>query len=306
MIVGIDEVGRGAWAGPLVVGAVMLGGSKIQGLTDSKKLTAKKRQLLAQEIKEKAIAIGLGWISAETIDKIGLSEALAMATRNALKEITVPYESIILDGTVNFINDSRVTTMKQADLLVPSVSAASIMAKVARDYYMSSKAHQEFPQYDFDRHVGYGTAMHKKSLIEHGVSPLHRTSFKPIRKLLGEAEKPKMTKVENTIGRKAEVVAAHYLEDHGYEIIEQNWRTKWCEIDVVARKENTMYFVEVKHRTSNDQGGGLAAITKKKHAQMRYAAEFWRHVHHNTEDAQLAVIVTSGTPPGVTEFVLNT
>lgn len=303
MIVGVDEVGRGAWAGPLVVGAVVLGGVEIEGLTDSKKLTAKKRQLLAREIKEKAIAIGLGWISAEIIDVIGLSAALAMAARNALKEITIPYDSIILDGTANFLSDPRSSTMKQADLLIPSVSAASIIAKVARDYYMMTKAHDEFPHYGFDRHVGYGTTAHKKALIAHGVSSLHRASFKPIRQLLGENQRVKQSKVVDTIGRRAELAAAQYLEKQGYTILDKNWLTKWCEIDLVAQKAGTVYFVEVKHRASKDQGGGLAAITKKKYAQMRYAAEFWRHINKHTGDAKLSIITTNDDPPRVTTFL---
>ena len=221
MILGIDEVGRGAWAGPLVVGAVVLGGAQIDGLTDSKKLTAKRRSILAKEIKEKATAIGLGWVSAETIDRIGLSEALKMATRLAVKDINVDYDEIIIDGTIRLLNDSRVTTMKQADLLVPSVSAASIIAKVARDYYMSSVIHKNYPQYGFDKHVGYGTAMHSGALITHGPIDFHRLSFTPVKKALGlEVIAPKKKdKVIATAGRKAEAAAATYLIDLGYEII---------------------------------------------------------------------------------------
>jgi ribonuclease HII len=103
MILGIDEVGRGPWAGPLVVGAVVLGGAIIEGLTDSKKLTKKRREVLEKEIFMHAEAIGLGWVSAEEIDTIGLSEALRLATRRAVEQITVPYHEIIIDGTVNFL-----------------------------------------------------------------------------------------------------------------------------------------------------------------------------------------------------------
>jgi ribonuclease HII len=303
MIVGVDEVGRGAWAGPLVVGAVILGGIEIEELTDSKKLTAKKRQLLAREIKENAIAIGLGWVSAVTIDKIGLSKGLTLATERALREISVPYDQIIIDGTVDFLNDPRVTTMKQADLLVPSVSAASIVAKVARDYYMCTKVHEEYPEYGFNSHVGYGTAAHKRALIQHGVSSFHRTSFRPIRELLGEVDIPKISKVDDTVGRKAEIAATLYLEHHGFTIVAQNWKTKYCEIDIVAHKKDIVYFVEVKHRNSDDQGGGLATITKKKLHQMKFAAEFWRHNEHHTGHARLAVVITSNDPPEVTQFL---
>jgi ribonuclease HII len=303
MIVGVDEVGRGAWAGPLVVGAVILGVEEIEGLTDSKKLTAKKRQLLASEIKDKALAIGLGWVSAKTIDVIGLSKALTLATERALREISTPYNQIIIDGTVDFLNDSRVTTMKQADLLVPSVSAASIIAKVARDYYMTTKVHAEYPEYGFDRHVGYGTAAHTQALIQHGVSPLHRTSFCPIRELLGEVVRQKISKVEETAGRRAEVAATQYLKNRNFVILAQNWKTKYCEIDIVAQKKDVVYFVEVKHRTGDDQGGGLTAVTKKKLHQMKFAAEFWRHNERHIGHARLAVVTTTNDPPEVTQFL---
>ncbi len=305
MIVGIDEVGRGAWAGPLVVGAVVLGGAQIDGLTDSKKLTAKRRQVLAKEIKEKAVAIGLGWVSAETIDTIGLSEALKMATRLAVKEIDVDYDEIIIDGTIKLLDDDRVTTMKQADLLVPSVSAASIIAKVARDYYMSEVIHVEYPHYSFDRHVGYGTALHNAALVEHGPIDLHRLSVTPVKKALGlEISQPaKVEKVIETAGRQAEIVAAQYLVDQGHEILAQNWRTKLCEIDIVSQKDQTVYLVEVKYRKKQTQGDGLQAITPKKLRQMKFAARMWQHWHGFTGDMQLGVISMGGQPPRIDEFL---
>ncbi len=306
MVVGIDEVGRGAWAGPLVVGAVLLGGKNISGLTDSKKLTAKQRLLLAKDIHENAVAIGLGWVSAENIDKHGLSKALKIASQLALKEITAEYTQIIIDGTVRFIDDPRVTTIKQADLLVPSVSAASIIAKVARDYYMSSVVAKEFPDYGFESHVGYGTMKHRQALEKHGVTKIHRQSFRPIQGLYGVLQKTEeIDKISKTQGRRAENHAALYLQKQGFKILAKNWRTKWCEIDIVARKYGTVFFVEVKHRENDFFGDGLQAITKKKLAQMKFAAELWRKQHNHTGLAQLSVIATSGNPPEVTTFLEN-
>lgn len=305
MILGIDEVGRGAWAGPLVVGAVVLGGVPIDGLTDSKKLTAKKRRILAKEIKEKATSIGLGWVSAETIDKVGLSEALKMATKLAVKDIDVQYDEIIIDGTIKLLDDSRVTTMKQADLLVPSVSAASIIAKVARDYYMSEVIHKDYPQYGFNKHVGYGTAAHSSALITHGPIDLHRLSFAPVKKALGlEAAAPKKKdKVTSTAGRKAEKEAAAYLANLGYEIIEQNWRKKMCEIDIVAKKGDAIHLVEVKYRKIATKGDGLSAITPAKLKQVQFAARIWQHWHNHQGDIRLSVISMSGSPPTVDAFL---
>lgn len=179
MIVGIDEVGRGAWAGPMAVGAVMLGEATIEGLTDSKKLTKKQRELLDIEIRQKAVAIGIGWVSAKLIDEIGLSQALKLASRRALAHIRQEYHEIIIDGTIALIDDPRVTLLKKADLLIPSVSAASIVAKVARDNYMK---HLDlvFPGYEFAGHVGYGTAAHRAAIKLRGVTPLHRLSYAPL------------------------------------------------------------------------------------------------------------------------------
>ncbi len=186
-ILGIDEVGRGPWAGPLVVGACVFGDAKIEGLTDSKKLSAKKREALAGEISEKC-EYGLGWVYADELDRIGLSAALRKACREAVKQIQAPYHEIIIDGTVNFLSDtplsSYVQVLKKADLLVPEVSAASIIAKVARDRYMTEIAHK-YPFYGFEKHVGYGTAAHRTAIEKYGVCPEHRKSFRPIAEIIG-------------------------------------------------------------------------------------------------------------------------
>lgn len=179
MILGIDEVGRGAWAGPMVVGAAVLGDVIIPGLTDSKKLTKRMRERLAVEIKQKALGIGLGWVSARTIDEIGLSAALKLAARRALADVGCNYDEIIIDGTIRLIEGEHVTVLKKADLLIPAVSAAAIVAKVTRDAYMD-RIDSLFEGYGFAKHVGYGTAVHSKALEEHGVLPIHRKSFAPI------------------------------------------------------------------------------------------------------------------------------
>lgn len=194
MILGIDEVGRGPWAGPLVVGAVVLPENLgeiagFDGLTDSKKLTAKKRQTLDTLIREHALGYGLGWVPADELDTIGLAAALRLATIRAVEAVQVPYHEIIIDGTINFLSDTTkgryVSTVPKADLLIPAVSAASIIAKVARDEYMAQQD-ALYPGYGFGVHVGYGTAQHRRALDAHGVTPLHRRSFAPIKKLLGD------------------------------------------------------------------------------------------------------------------------
>jgi ribonuclease HII len=186
--VGIDEVGRGCWAGPLVAGAVILGES-IAGLKDSKKLSKLQREKLAKVIHQKAQAIGLGWVSAKEVDALGLTESVRLAMERALKQISIGFDEIIIDGNLNFFpDDVRAKAVIKADDSVPAVSAASIAAKVARDNYMADEAHKEFPNYEFDRHVGYGTALHLAKLTEFGVCDIHRLSYKPIQKIMALAQ----------------------------------------------------------------------------------------------------------------------
>lgn len=311
MIVGIDEVGRGPWAGPLVFGAVILGGACIEGLTDSKKLTKKKRELLDIEIREKAECFGLGWVSAEELDYVGMSKACELGCRRALEQINAPYTEIIIDGTVNFLKETGkgpyVTLMKQADLFVPSVSAASIIAKVARDNFMIEQD-KIFQGYGFAGHVGYGTAKHIKALRELGVTPLHRKSFRPIAELLGLEVETAARDISGTtrdIGNAAEGVAAEYLQRNGYEVLERNWKNKVCEIDIVAQKDEVLYFVEVKYRKNERQGGGLAAITLKKLRQMKLASKMYLHfIKKDDAEARLAVAVLTENTENTLDFMI--
>lgn len=304
MILGIDEVGRGPWAGPLVVAACVLNGADIQGLTDSKKLSKKKLLQYNQLIMDSEAVTCLGWVHADELDNIGMSESLVLATKRAVEQITVPYHEIIIDGTVNFLagttKEKFVTVMKKADLLIASVSAASIVAKVARDTYMEQQ-HERYPMYGFDSHVGYGTQKHRSAIDAHGVTPLHRLSFTPLKKYANGrnrlVQEEVQTETSVSIGNTGEDVAVEWLKKNGYSIVERNWKTKLCEIDIVAVKNECLYFVEVKHRKDGLRGGGLAAITHKKVKQMKFASAIYVAYTRNTElDAKLAVITTHCEP----------
>lgn len=181
--IGMDEVGRGCWAGPMVAGAVVLH-EPIPGLKDSKKLSKAQRERLAAVIQIEAAAIGLGWVQPAEIDEIGLSAAVRLAMERALTEIDITYEELIIDGSINFFPENPLAkAVIKADDSVPAVSAASIVAKVARDKYMV-KLGGEYQKYQFDKHVGYGTALHIELLKKFGVSDVHRKSYKPVRALL--------------------------------------------------------------------------------------------------------------------------
>ena len=341
MILGIDEVGRGPWAGPLVVGAVILGGAEIDGLDDSKKLTKKRREALDVEIREKAAAWALGWVSAQELDDIGMSEALRLATRRAVEQIqaqcrqqNLAFSEIIIDGKVNFLCGTAleryVTAMAKADGLVPSVSAASIVAKVARDQFMAEQA-AVYPGYGFASNAGYGVAKHRVAIERLGVTPLHRLSFAPLAKYADNKAKPRAVPQKTVvqygepsvgypqkiirgprkpmttrqIGDKGEQAAADWLTARGHEIVARNWRTRYCEIDIVSVKGEVLYFTEVKYRKNDDFGDGLAAITAKKQRQMRFAAELFLagKPEYSGMAAKLLAASVSGDPPAVQAVV---
>jgi ribonuclease HII len=191
IIVGIDEVGRGCWAGPLVAAAVALR-EPIPGLKDSKKLSKLQREKLAKIIEKEALAIGIGWVWPEAIDTGGISEAVKRAMAEALAAIEIKYDEVIIDGNIDYFADpsligrtyyGKTRAVVRADDLFPSVSAASIIAKVARDRYMA-EAGLKYPGYGFEAHVGYGTPVHIAALQKLGVTNIHRQSYKPIRALL--------------------------------------------------------------------------------------------------------------------------
>lgn len=300
MILGIDEVGRGPYAGPLVIGACILGDWQnsenaewIEKLTDSKKLSAKRREELYVLIKEKALASATGWVSSAEIDEVGLSEALRLATRRAVEQIQktkIPFSEIIIDGTMNFLVGTKlekyVSTLKKGDFLVKEISAASILAKVERDKYMA-ELDAVYPEYGFGKHVGYGTAAHQKAMEEFDLTPEHRRSFRPVREI---AEGKTTTK---QLGDRGEQVVVDYLVESGHEIVARNYKTKLFEVDIISRKNEMFYFTEVKYRSGRDFGGALDFIDKKKQQKMHLAVEGFMATHPEYADFRPTLAVAA-------------
>lgn len=180
-VAGIDEAGRGPWAGPVVASAVVLDYKNLpDGLNDSKKITAKKRQQLFAEIQRYA-QVGIGIATSGEIDEINILQATFLAMQRALAQLNVAPDIALVDGNHAPKLPCAVKPIIGGDGLCPSIAAASIIAKVTRDSMMAKFA-QQYPHYGWEHNAGYGTAAHQKGLAEHGVTPYHRFSFKPIQK----------------------------------------------------------------------------------------------------------------------------
>ncbi|MBT6301076.1 MAG: ribonuclease HII [Candidatus Jacksonbacteria bacterium] len=184
-IVGVDEAGRGAWAGPLYAGAVVIAPENAEhfiDVTDSKKLSAQKREELFAIITKNSTAWAVGFVTAEEIDTLGLTKANQTACERAIAGLSHTPDYALLDGRLE-VSQIPFESIVKGDSLSFSIAAASILAKVSRDHEMLNY-HLQYPEYCFNEHVGYGTKKHQQALAQHGVLPIHRKSYAPIRALL--------------------------------------------------------------------------------------------------------------------------
>lgn len=186
LIAGVDEAGRGPLCGDVYAAAVILDENHdIQGLTDSKKISEKKRYLIAEEIKQKAKAWCIASASVEEIDHLNILQATLLAMRRAVEGLSIAPELIRVDGNQNpkFPDQYECELIIKGDLLHEEISAASILAKIARDLSMI-EADQKNPEYGFAQHKGYGTKQHMEAIAKYGVLDCHRRSFAPIQRAL--------------------------------------------------------------------------------------------------------------------------
>lgn len=183
-VCGVDEAGRGPLAGPVFAAAVILDPARpIAGLRDSKKLTAASREALELEIKDRAIAWAIAACSEEEIDQLNILHASMLAMRRAVEALSTVPTLALIDGNRCPVMGIRSEAIVKGDDKVPAISAASILAKTARDAALLT-LHAHYPHYAFDQHKGYPTALHLERLRMHGVSPVHRKSYAPVRALL--------------------------------------------------------------------------------------------------------------------------
>lgn len=241
---GVDEAGRGPLAGPVVASAVILPDDhSIKGLRDSKKLTPKKRELLFREIHESASAIGVGIVDEKEIDATNILKATHKAMQIALGKLGMRPDKALIDG---YALPNQVIPNEGViggDNKVDSIRAASIIAKVTRDRIME-QYDIVFPEYGFAKHKGYGTKQHIESLIRYKASPVHRKTFRPVSEHLPTMEWFRKNRFVGSLGER---LAAMYLIKNDYVIREMNIRClPYGEIDIVAEKDDTIIFIEVK------------------------------------------------------------
>ncbi|GIU13465.1 ribonuclease HII [Shewanella sp. MBTL60-007] len=181
---GVDEVGRGPLIGNVVTAAVILDpNNPIEGLNDSKKLSEKKRELLFEQIQQKALSVSVGSATPAEIDELNILHATMLAMQRAVSGLSIKPSSVLVDGnrTPDFGVESH--AIVKGDGLIDAISAASIIAKVVRDREMDALAEQ-YPEYGFEKHKGYPTKAHFEALAQHGVLPEHRKSFRPVREAM--------------------------------------------------------------------------------------------------------------------------
>ena len=185
LVAGVDEVGRGPLAGDVVAAAVILTDSPPKGVTDSKMLTPERREALAERIRDEALSWALGRATVAEIDELNILQASLLAMRRAVEALPIQPSLVLVDGNRLPKWRYEARAIVKGDLSEPSIGAASILAKVQRDAEMQA-LHEHYPAYGFDRHKGYPTKAHLAALETAGVSPMHRRSFGPVRRLLAD------------------------------------------------------------------------------------------------------------------------
>ena len=266
LVAGIDEVGRGPLAGPVVAAAVILPKEcKIEGVNDSKKLSAKKREELYDIILEKALSYGIGIVSNERIDEINILQATYEAMREALSQLSPKADYILADAvTIPMVSTPQRGIIK-GDAKSMSIGAASIVAKVYRDRLMEA-FDEVYPGYGFGANKGYGSAEHIEGIKKLGITPIHRKTF--VKNFL-----PQDGDTTTDKGNRGEALAAKQMEKMGYEILERNFHALKGEIDIIAKKDSYIVFTEVKYRKNEAMGSPAEAVNHWKQQHIIRAAK---------------------------------
>jgi len=301
LIAGVDEAGRGPLAGPVVAATVILDEqNRISGLADSKKLTAKKREKLFQEIMQHA-EVGIGVVDVEEIDKNNILKATQKAMYKAMGALKTKPDKALIDG---YALPNQIIPNKGiigGDDKIDCIRAASIIAKVTRDRMMQ-QYDIIFPEFGFARHKGYGTILHMEKLSEYKACPIHRKSFKPVNENL-----PTITwlKSQRRIGQWGERLAALEYFNNGYKIHALNhYCAPYGEIDIIAEKENELVFTEVKTAAGKTLGGVEGQVDEVKLQHLSNAIDKYIMDNEIQNDIRLDVfaIILGKNGPALKHF----
>ena len=293
LLCGVDEAGRGPLAGDVYAAAVILDPENpIEGLNDSKKLTEKRRETLFPEIQQKALAWSVGIATVSEIDTYNILQATFLAMNRAVAGLSLSPRLVLVDGNRDPGLPVPTRLLVKGDAISASVAAASILAKVSRDHAMLQLAEQ-YPQYQFERHKGYGTALHYEMLDRYGISPVHRRSF--LKKYLKEAAE------RLSIGSRGEGIAAQYLAGAGCQLLAAGVHCEGGELDLIAREGELTLFVEVKTRTG--AASPAEAVDAAKQAHLVRAARDWMARQGTEMHCRFDVVEVELAPDGSTRSV---
>lgn len=283
---GVDEAGRGPLAGDVYAAAVILPPDLVlEGLNDSKKLSDKKKDALYEQIVAQALAYQVGVATLAEIEQRNILQASLLAMQRAVEGLSLAPMMVLVDGNARPSLPYHTKCIVKGDATSASIAAASIVAKVTRDRYMKTLAEQ-YPQYGFERHKGYGTKEHFARIDEYGISPVHRRSFlkKHLAKLQHTDQPSAAFPSHDTsrVGNEGEAFACRYLAQQGYTILARNYHTALGEIDIIAQREEILSFVEVKTRAEATMVEPQVAVTLHKQHKIKQAARQYL-LDHPTE-----------------------
>ena len=299
-IAGIDEAGRGPLAGPVVASAVILPHNvNLPEVTDSKKLTEKKRDRLFNEIMDNAVAVGIGIIQEREIDKINILQATYRAMKIAIDKLRIKPEVLLVDGQPADIKNFKQESIIKGDNKSLSIASASIIAKVTRDRMMINYD-RVFPEYGFSAHKGYGSKQHINSIKMHLASPIHRQSFKPIFNYLPSLRYYKDNSLVTELGK--QLVACELIRD-GYEILEMNYNfSKLGEVDIVSKDGDCLVFINTKTKIRGQFQNELTAkINTYNSHELMNTARSYTNEHKLDVDFRfdLAEVILGGFSPKI-------
>lgn len=286
MVAGVDEVGRGPLAGPVMTAAVILPKKcSISGINDSKKLTPKKREELYDVIIENAVAYAFGSVSAERIDQINILRATLEAMKMAIDRLQMPPDFVLADAlTIPRLAIAQQGIIKGDEKSI-SIGAASIIAKVERDRLMV-EMDGLYPQYGFGENKGYGTKAHIHAIESYGLCPIHRRSF--VKNIVSLPDGNKVAHNRQK-GDEGEDIAVRQLTLMGYQILERNYRGYRGEIDIIAQKDGITVFIEVKYRKTLHKGLPREAVDSRKQQHIIQTAKQYMSEKQITGDCRFDV-----------------